>query len=856
MGKPTILLVDDEESLLNSLRTTLELTGYRVLMARNEQEALDLCRREVVHLVVIDIRLRDNNDPNDFSGLLLANKLDKLDPTIHIIILTGRQYEDPASLILRVVGTDDQGHRLASDFVWKRTNPAELHEKIRVAFKTRIHVNPDLDIKHHKGLTWRTMVEQIKMFRDGADEEKRRGELVLEDLVQRLFYKAKTVDLFYMEQGQGPCTVVKARPKFKGPGSACVIKFGPRQSIDQEAENYEQYVKNYSSYISTHLESAKSRDMGAIVYKYLGGEVEGVISFHDYYRKAETTVSDLLKTLDHLFKTSCRLWYSEPPPPEETEEKKLDVWYREQLNLHDQSHINKLKEVCDELIEGPLSQGSLSRSEGRIHLRVNECGEEVLPDPVAFALEQKSSKNGSDFFPFASKVAITHGDLHSKNLLVDDVGKTWLIDFYKTGLGPALRDFAELESDIKFDLLATDDLCERYELEKMLLGPKQLNESIKPAPKPSDQQARALTIIQRLRDLAYEMTRKRDAREYYMALLFYALKRITGFTSSIEDTQANTVAQYHALISAAMICRKLSACAPGKEGSVFLAHAYHRPWKQRIHGHLKKLITSLNYEVHHPLDGGDEDLLWSGISSLIEQADVGFYEITPKNGNVYFELGYAIGHRKRYFALIEGAQPSHPDIAPLLQGLLMIQYRTVRLLGTEVKNLLKDKKYLEKRYFFNRPQFREMPINTKYALLIAADTSDQQKAVARELLSATRLPDDWQIEAINLKQEVNIEQFFLKALHAELVVGCFSPQTDNRAKYANAELALALGMAHGINDAFSMKKTIVILQEEGSDVLTDLKSLIKPFPKTTGAAAALRNELQARFTERLKNESA
>src|SRR5438132_10055838 len=98
---PTILLVDNIEHVLNALRDRLEPKGFRVLQARNAQEAHQYCREEVIHLAVIDIRLEDEYDPADLSGLLLA---DDLDPFLPKIILTGHEHKDWATLMRRVLG--------------------------------------------------------------------------------------------------------------------------------------------------------------------------------------------------------------------------------------------------------------------------------------------------------------------------------------------------------------------------------------------------------------------------------------------------------------------------------------------------------------------------------------------------------------------------------------------------------------------------------------------------------------------------------------------------------------------------------------------------------------------------------
>lgn len=56
MNKPTILLVDDEERILRSLRM-LFFTGYNVLMTTDAHEAIRILREQRVHVIVSDQRM-------------------------------------------------------------------------------------------------------------------------------------------------------------------------------------------------------------------------------------------------------------------------------------------------------------------------------------------------------------------------------------------------------------------------------------------------------------------------------------------------------------------------------------------------------------------------------------------------------------------------------------------------------------------------------------------------------------------------------------------------------------------------------------------------------------------------------
>ncbi len=583
MCEPTILVVDNREDLLASTRDYLEPHGYVVLIAKNGQEAIDYCRTEVVHLAVIDVRLINDQDQDDWSGLHLA---DEIDPSISKIILTGHRFDDTYALVRRVLGPDDRGQVLAADFVLKREGPGKLLEAIRSAFQNRIRLNTNLKTTMSKALTWRTLVDQLNLFRERDEEEKLKAEKVMEYLTCRLFFDANAVYFLRTTPGYGACTVALVRPSFNGAsGTELAVKFGPRQSISQEVDNYRQWVNPFAGIRSTQLQEGPvwSREMGAIAYKFVGENVESISDFRAYYNAPETSDRDVITTLENLFQTSCKKWYESTRHPIEPERKRLDLWYREQLNLLDAAAIAKLQRAFNSLLEGQNSRHGKFRilDDGSLQVRLSERPPLTLPNPIQVALvglHDVSSERAANLFPLPSKVAITHGDLHASNVLVGKSRGTWLIDFYRTGWGPALRDFAEMESDIKFDLIGDGSLRARYDLELALLSPKTLNERIAPPPNTSPKHIRGLAAIQRLRELASLLTDTESAHEYYVGLLFYALKRIIGFTSSSEEDLDDSVARHHALLSAAMICQHLVAQrAKGEEShseeQVFISYA-------------------------------------------------------------------------------------------------------------------------------------------------------------------------------------------------------------------------------------------------------------------------------------------
>jgi CheY-like chemotaxis protein len=56
-GRPTVLVVDDEQSIRQLIAVTLELEGLRVLQAEDGLRALEIARAEPVALITLDVMM-------------------------------------------------------------------------------------------------------------------------------------------------------------------------------------------------------------------------------------------------------------------------------------------------------------------------------------------------------------------------------------------------------------------------------------------------------------------------------------------------------------------------------------------------------------------------------------------------------------------------------------------------------------------------------------------------------------------------------------------------------------------------------------------------------------------------------
>ena len=116
---PTILLVEDEESIGNLVRSYLQRNGYRVIWVRSGEEALAEVKRHEVRLIVLDIGLPG------IDGFDVCREL-RTRSAVPVVMLTARD-EEPDRVAGLEVGADD--------YVPKPFSPRELVARIKAVLR-------------------------------------------------------------------------------------------------------------------------------------------------------------------------------------------------------------------------------------------------------------------------------------------------------------------------------------------------------------------------------------------------------------------------------------------------------------------------------------------------------------------------------------------------------------------------------------------------------------------------------------------------------------------------------------------------------------------------------------------------
>jgi hypothetical protein len=442
----------------------------------------------------------------------------------------------------------------------KQDGPRKLLKTVERVFASGVldRINFSLEIKYDKGLTLQMLMAPLEKSAGTSKLE----EAEVGELLRRLFRRESRIKLYYIPPGRGGASVVRVKPIYNGvEGSSFVVKFGPVKQINKEISAYRECVEPFAFRHATVLIGQPVRTHHLIGCKllFVGCSVDDPQDFNTFYRDKSVSDEKLQEVIQNIFAQTCGIWYNGKREWKEYDGSLSQVMARE-LQLDLTSGQSELKAALNELLDGkPFHRVTFNRKgPQRLWAQIDGV-EEELPNPLFIVTHLQGRLPGPTF------AAITHGDLNGRNLFVDEVGCTWLIDFYRTGWGPALRDAAELESAIKFELIHSKNLPALLAFERAVATPVTfLEELALPSRASGWEFQRALAAIRAVRKAACEIAETECMDEYYALLLFYALKMMTWKGISSVDRRRRQFRQRHALYSAALMSAKF--VPPDKPG--------------------------------------------------------------------------------------------------------------------------------------------------------------------------------------------------------------------------------------------------------------------------------------------------
>ena len=356
------------------------------------------------------------------------------------------------------------------------------------------------------------------------------------EILGRLFPEAEALRLarLYDQEGStslGRSIVLRVKPYQNGHWrEELAVKIAGRRAIQREIDNYLQYVDGQiGGFRGTQQRAhAVMWQLGGIVYALIGSELDHTQTLKEFFQSSSDRVVDDLKLIyQRLFGGLFQYWNDAATKTH------LTLWdeYRQALELNNE-RLNRLQWQAEE----SLSFEGLQRK---------------VVNPLHW-LKQYAAHS-----EMLTGRQIVHGDLHSRNIFVDMNHELWLIDFERTGEGHCLRDFIELETDLKFSLLALTPaeftLFIQMEAALLVQGDTVPAGKLPGAMPPVVQQHpaawRVYEAVASLREFAAVRAHP-DMRDYYWGLLCQTL-----FVATL--THLPDEAKRRARLSAALICERL-----------------------------------------------------------------------------------------------------------------------------------------------------------------------------------------------------------------------------------------------------------------------------------------------------------
>lgn len=549
MSKGRILLVDNDADIRETYNLLLESEGYTVFVAASTKPAWRILEAAPIDLVIVDVRLEDNEEQHDFSGIHFAKKL----LNRYAVILFSAYPWAPEQLLPLPISVRRS----------QKDDPAALLVDVERLLRDEVSLpNVQLKIIPEGGVTMGDLVRQVRgldkhyVISPNSFEEEFEHELL-----RRLFQAESQIRIFRLTPGRGGSGVLTVLPSYMDEegktlidGARVVVKFGMPESILHEVGNYQKYVERYVRMHSTQLigEVVQTRHLAGVIFLFVGSTNGRSRSFLETYLDPSVTSTDLAQIVKNIFRDSCQIWYLSAKRHWEAENNthlNLIESYKQQLSLEKAQDWQELHNEIERVYESSNHPIYFCEENTQNIKMIMGSTPFLFPHPLTFV------ENHPNLFPQPRFWCLTHGDLNGRNIFVDDNNAAWLIDFFRTGWGPALRDVAELEAVVKFELLQTSNLEHLILLEECLLtAPSLASSLILPAPLQANAPiARAVSTIEAIRREAAIINESTDPGEYRAHLFFYALKMISWQGFSQVDQTRYPLRQRHALYSAAKI---------------------------------------------------------------------------------------------------------------------------------------------------------------------------------------------------------------------------------------------------------------------------------------------------------------
>ena len=550
--KRVILFADNEPDFVDVRSEFLQDAGYRIVKAYTLEQARQRLAEEYVHLAILDIRMVDDDDENDTSGLTLAK-----DPKFRLvpkIILTGYP---TVQAVREALGPVAEGLPPAVEFLAKVDGPEAMILAVDQALATYVPLNSDLQFQWdvQQRLSFIYLVTLLRPQLSNDTLAQRAGEL--EDLFRRLLSEYRQVRvsrLFWHGDGQICLWVLACSAQ--GATDARVVVCGEREALNQELALVQELAPDSLQTLRMDC-TAETMRFAAVSYALPDADLSAMQPLRALFQDGKER--PLKTAFGHLLTQVLPAWHQHGQTVEAHD---LMALYRRWLGLEEESlPRQEVEQRVDALVRNVRTLGrvGIERGGGSIHFRFPGVPTMAFPDPVAMAYGSLE-RVGSEVL-----CAISPGRLSAENILVDGALQTWLTGFGHAGLRPQWWDFVWLEAMIRFDLSQAPDLPAWLEFEECLAQASYLDDRLQAQDVVSDLKT-SVVLIEQIRHQA-NLEAWSDLGPYEAGLLVWTVAAMARHDPALLYTHAERMRGASLLLSAAFLAQRLTQPPSPAEGA-------------------------------------------------------------------------------------------------------------------------------------------------------------------------------------------------------------------------------------------------------------------------------------------------
>lgn len=331
-------------------------------------------------------------------------------------------------------------------------------------------------------------------------------------ILHYLFRNSKSAEFICLDGGFSGNVVLKAESRdiYGQKQHPTVVKIGQRDPISRERASFERIQEVLGNSAPAVVDFAEFGERGGIKYRYAAMTDGKVKTFQKVFAESDD-LDQLKKYLHIVFKRQLGRFY--------------EAAAQENLNLLDYydfkpKYADSVRRKCSELAE-PAAAGKLRLVDG---LEVEDVANFYADDLLHLR----------ETVAMPRYVSWLHGDLNGANIIIDESQNVWLIDFFHTHRGHALKDLIKLENDILYiftKIESADDLklaCRAtdwlFDVHDLAVAPG----GLPPELAADSRFAKSLAIVAYLRSLYKEIIDlDRDPYQFFVAAARYAMHTLS-----------------------------------------------------------------------------------------------------------------------------------------------------------------------------------------------------------------------------------------------------------------------------------------------------------------------------------------